>query len=264
MSLPIPADTPVPTLFSLSDRVAAITGGSRGIGLSAAYALAEAGADVAILYTTSSTAEQTATEIAHRTGRKVQAYRANVVSQQEIATAFDEILTDFGRLDVVVANAGVSGVAPVLEAGKADYEAIVKTNLDGAFWTAQAAGRIFERQERRLNDGENGASISRGFRGNLIFTASMSALIVNVPQRQAVYNASKAAVVQLAKSLAVEWVERGWRVNCISPGTVATDCGSSSSSISNRVLSVVDVFPRFFFLILSHIYPFFSSPLPNI
>lgn len=82
----------------------------------------------------------------------------------------------------------------------------MSVNLDGAFYTAQAAGRIFKSQGH----------------GNIIFTASVSAVLVNLPQKQAAYNASKAAVVHLAKSLAVEWVDF-CRVNCISPGYIATD-----------------------------------------
>ena len=82
----------------------------------------------------------------------------------------------------------------------------MKVNLDGAFYTAQAAGRIFKIQRF----------------GNIIFTASVSAVLVNLPQQQAAYNASKAAVVHLAKSLAVEWVDF-CRVNCISPGYISTE-----------------------------------------
>ncbi|TVY51076.1 putative NADP-dependent mannitol dehydrogenase, partial [Lachnellula cervina] len=91
------------------------------------------------------------------------------------------------------------------------FRAVMDVNLDGAFYTAQAAGRIFERQVR-----EGRA------KGNVVFTASVSAILVNVPQKQAAYNASKAAVVQLARCLSVEWVDFA-RVNCVSPGFIATD-----------------------------------------
>jgi len=82
----------------------------------------------------------------------------------------------------------------------------MRVNLDGAFYTAQAAGILFKKQGH----------------GNVIFTASVSAILVNVPQKQMAYNASKAAVVQMARCLAVEWVDFA-RVNCISPGFIATD-----------------------------------------
>ncbi|PVI07510.1 NAD(P)-binding protein, partial [Periconia macrospinosa] len=86
------------------------------------------------------------------------------------------------------------------------WREIMSVNLDGAFWTAQAAGNIFKKQGH----------------GNLIFTASVSAILVNVPQKQAAYNASKAGVVQLARCLSVEWVKFA-RVNCTSPVFIATD-----------------------------------------
>jgi sorbose reductase len=86
------------------------------------------------------------------------------------------------------------------------FSEIMRVNLDGAFYTAQAAGEIFKKQGH----------------GNVIFTASVSAILVNVPQKQMAYNASKAAVVQMARCLAVEWVDFA-RVNCISPGFIATD-----------------------------------------
>ncbi|KAL2109668.1 hypothetical protein VUR80DRAFT_2162 [Thermomyces stellatus] len=89
---------------------------------------------------------------------------------------------------------------------------MLDVNFHGAFWTAQAAARLFERQWKAGGDG----------RASIIFTASVSAILVNIPQRQAAYNASKAAVVHLAKSLAVEWVDFA-RVNCVSPGFIATD-----------------------------------------
>lgn len=117
-----------------------------------------------------------------------------------------QIAKDFGKLDIVVANAGIASHYAAEDYTNEQWSEIMKVNLDGAFWTAQAAARIFKPQ---------------GF-GNLIFTASVSAILVNVPQKQAAYNASKAGVVQLARCLAVEWVDF-CRVNCISPGFIATD-----------------------------------------
>jgi sorbose reductase len=90
---------------------------------------------------------------------------------------------------------------------------MMSVNLNGAMFTAQAAGNVFKKQQQQGLD---------GFAGSMIFTASVSALLVNVPQTQCAYNASKAAVVHLAKSLAVEWTEFA-RVNCISPGFIETE-----------------------------------------
>ncbi|KAG9514433.1 oxidoreductase, partial [Aureobasidium melanogenum] len=189
-------DTPVLSQFSLKEKVAAVTGGARGIGLEVVRGLAEAGASVALIYTTSSSAQETAAKVAKETGSQVFAYKADVTDKKEITDTINQIAKDFGKLDV-----------PGLEYSEDQWRDIMSVNLDGAMYTAQAAGKIFEKQ---------------GGSNSMIFTASVSAILVNIPQKQAAYNASKAALVHLAKSLAVEWTDFA-RVNCISPGFVETD-----------------------------------------
>lgn len=147
-------------------------------------------------------------------------------NQPDIERAIQQIATDFGKLDIIVANSGITAHRPAEEYTTEQWREIMQVNLDGAFYTAQAAARIFKKQ---------------GF-GNVIFTASVSASLVNLPQKQAAvsfhhqapgllramlkglyqYNASKEAVVQLARCLSVEWVDF-CRVNCISPGFIDTD-----------------------------------------
>ncbi|KAI8161179.1 hypothetical protein K4K49_002026 [Colletotrichum sp. SAR 10_70] len=202
---PNPA-APVLLQFSLKGKVAAVTGGARGIGLEIVKGLAEAGADVALIYATNKQAEETASQIAKETGVKVVAYQSDVRSRASIAATVDQIVVDFGRLDVMVANSGVCADIPSLEYTEETWKDNNSVNLDGVMWTAQAAGKIFKQQGR----------------GNLIITTSVSATLVNIPQRQAAYNSSKAAAVHLAKSLAVEWVDFA-RVNCVSPGFIETD-----------------------------------------
>jgi sorbose reductase len=192
--------------FSLGGKVAAVTGGARGIGLEVVRALAEAGASVALIYTSSKDATQTA--ISTATGQKVVAYQSDVREKATITATIEQVAKDFGKLDICVANAGIAAHHDSLSYAEEDWHEIMRVNLDGAMFTAQAAGNIFKRQGP-------GAS-------SMIFTASVSALLVNVPQKQSAYNASKAAVVHLAKCLAVEWTEFA-RVNCISPGFIATD-----------------------------------------
>ncbi|KAI9733018.1 MAG: hypothetical protein M1834_003563 [Cirrosporium novae-zelandiae] len=206
MPIPQPPNTPVLSQFSLKGKVAAVTGGARGIGLEAARGLAEAGADVALIYSTTKDAPAKAEEIAKATGQKVQAYQADVRNCDSITSTINQIHQEFGRLDIAVANAGITQHVSALECTPDDFSNMMKVNLDGAFYTAQAAGKIFHKQGS----------------GNVIFTASVSAILVNLPQRQAAYNASKAAVVQLARCLAVEWADFA-RVNCISPGFISTD-----------------------------------------
>lgn len=163
-------------------------------------------AQVAIIYSTSKNAQTTAEEIAKANNISCQAYQSEVKESATIEATLRQIAKDFGKLDIVVANAGIASHHAAEDYTNQQWREIMDVNLDGAFFTAQGAARIFKQQ---------------GF-GNLIFTASVSAMLVNVPQRQASYNASKAGVVQLARCLAVEWIDF-CRVNCISPGFIATD-----------------------------------------
>ncbi|KZF21975.1 oxidoreductase [Xylona heveae TC161] len=206
MVLAKPENKNVLSAFSLRGKVAAVTGGARGIGLEVSRGLAEAGADVALIYSSTRDAESLAAEIASANNVKCVAYRSNVTDAGTIEGTIKQIAKDFGKLDIIVANAGVTSHYPAEDYTPEQFSEIMKVNLDGAFYTAQAASRIFKEQ---------------GY-GNVIFTASVSAILVNVPQKQAAYNASKAGLVQLAKCLSVEWVDF-CRVNCISPGFISTD-----------------------------------------
>ncbi|ROT40450.1 NAD(P)-binding protein [Sodiomyces alkalinus F11] len=220
---------PVLSHFHLGGKTALVTGGCRGIGLEAARGLAEAGAKVAITYSTTDPAEAdriaaslsmsiSASASASGTGMAavVRAYQCDVTSRADVEATMEKAARELGggRLDICVANAGIAAHIPALEYDEEAWRQMLDVNFHGAFWTAQAAARIFERQER-----EDGGS---GGRASIIFTSSVSGILVNVPQKQAAYNASKAAVTHLAKSLAVEWVDFA-RVNCISPGFISTD-----------------------------------------
>jgi sorbose reductase len=216
---PTDINTPVISQFSLAGKTAAVTGGARGIGFEIVRGLAEAGADVALIYTSTPDSEalDIASAIASQTGQRVAAYQSDVTSRTHIANTLEAIATQFGngRLDIVVANAGVCAHIPSLEYDEASWHRDNAVNYDGVMWTAQQAGRIFKRQSK----------------GNLIVTASVSAILVNVPQMQAAYNASKAAAVHLAKSLAVEWVDFA-RVNCVPPGFIMTESMLSMTALA--------------------------------
>ncbi|KAJ3939120.1 uncharacterized protein N0V96_010557 [Colletotrichum fioriniae] len=208
---------PVIAHFDLTGKTAIVTGGTRGIGLEVARGLAEAGAKVAITYTSTDPveADATAAKLSESgNGVLVKAYKCNVRNRAEVESVIETATKEVGdgKLDVVVANAGIADHIPAIEYPEDKFRDMLDVNFHGAFWTAQAAAKVFERQLKGGSDG----------RGSIIFTASVSAILVNIPQKQAAYNASKAAVVHLAKSLSVEWVDFA-RVNCVSPGFIATD-----------------------------------------
>ncbi len=192
--------------FRLDGKKAFVTGGARGIGLSYAAALAQAGADVAIVDICGGAATASARQLQEETGRSVMAIEADVTKSDQVEAMMEAVLREFGRLDIAFCNAGIAIHKPAEEMSLEDWQRVIDVNLTGVFLTATAAGR------QMLKQGS----------GSIVNTASMSARIVNVPQPQCAYNASKGGVVQLTKSLAVEWAKRNVRVNSISPGYMET------------------------------------------
>ena len=215
MVLSTPSDAPTLSLFSLSNRTALITGGARGIGLAITTAFAEAGCSkIGITYSSSSKAPEIAADLSSKYNTTIKAFKMDVRDSKSVSETFTQVKKAFGRIDIVVANAGITVHEDALKMTEKDYKDVMGTNLDGAWWTAVESGKIFKEQVET----EPGKAA-----GNLIFTGSVSAELVNVPQRQAAYNASKAGMVHMAKSLSVEWAEFGARANCVSPGFIETD-----------------------------------------
>jgi len=195
-------------LFSLEERKGFITGGAQGIGKTIAHAFAELGADVAIVDLNIQKAKNTAAEISQATGRKILAYECNVTDPVSVGQMIVNYEKDFSTIDFAVNNAGIFNGDAAIDISPEDFKAVIDVNLNGVFFTAQAAARLMV----KLNTG-----------GSIISTASMSAHIVNIPQTIANYCAAKAGVVQLTKALAVEWAKYKIRVNCISPGYIQTE-----------------------------------------
>ncbi|CAK9439852.1 uncharacterized protein LODBEIA_P39520 [Lodderomyces beijingensis] len=199
-------DSPILDLFSLKGKTASITGSSGGIGWAVAEGFAQAGANVAIWYH-SHPADDKAKYLEEKYGVKARAYPCNISDADDVKRTVDEIAAEFGVIDIFVANAGVAWTDGLLidVPDLTKWKTIIDTDLNSVFYCAHAIGPIFKKQGK----------------GSLVITASMSATIVNVPQAQAAYNASKAAVKHLSKSLAVEWAPFA-RVNSVSPGYIAT------------------------------------------
>lgn len=195
------------TMFSLQGKVAVVTGGARGIGKTVAGHLAMMGAEIAVIDLLEE-AHTTAEGIAKAHGVKARAYICDVTEPAGVERTIDTIARDFRAVDILFNNAGVCLHKPALEVNREEWLGIFDVNVNGVFYVAAAFARKL-------------IALKRG--GSIINTASMSAAIVNIPQPQASYNASKAAVVHLTKSLAVEWAKYGIRVNCISPGYTFTE-----------------------------------------
>jgi len=191
----------------LDGKKAFVTGGARGIGKCIAIALAEAGADVAIVDIDIAEAEKTAKEIADANNVKVIAIKADITNPNEINDMINTILKQFGRLDVAFCNAGIGFNVPVEDDTLEDWSRVINVNLNGTFLTAQAAGKVMIKQGG----------------GSIIITASMSAHITNIPQKECSYAASKAGVIAMARNMAIEWADKNIRVNTISPGYMATE-----------------------------------------
>jgi NAD(P)-dependent dehydrogenase (short-subunit alcohol dehydrogenase family) len=193
------------SLFSLEDRVAVVTGAASGIGRRIALGLAEAGAHVGLLDLPGSDLEGTAKEV-EALGRRALALPADVTSADDLTEAVTRVETELGPLRLAVNCAGIANAAPAEDMDLAQWQRVIDINLNGVFLSCQAEARAMLPHRE----------------GSIVNIASMSGVIVNRGLLQAHYNASKAAVIHLSKSLAMEWCRRGIRVNSISPGYTAT------------------------------------------
>jgi NAD(P)-dependent dehydrogenase (short-subunit alcohol dehydrogenase family) len=192
--------------FALPGRVAVVTGGNRGLGEAFARALGEAGARVAILARDAERSAQVVAELAGK-GITAAAFQADVTDRAAVERAAAEITAAYGPVDVLVNNAGACIHRPALEVTEQEWRSVLDVNLTGVWNGCQVFGR-------RMVDSGGGVIVNVG---------SMSGQIVNRPQWQPAYNASKAGVHHLTKSLAAEWAPYGIRVNAVAPGYVATD-----------------------------------------
>jgi NAD(P)-dependent dehydrogenase (short-subunit alcohol dehydrogenase family) len=191
--------------FSLTGQVGIVTGGGQGLGKVFCGALAEAGANIVVAEINPETGLVTAEEI-RAMGRRALFVKTDVRRRDSVQAMVDQALAEFGKIDFLMNNAGITKWGEAENVTEEDWREVMDVNLNGLFFCCQAVGR---RMIERRN-------------GRIINIASMSGLIVNRPQPQASYNASKAAVIHLTKSLAAEWARYNIRVNAIAPGYMST------------------------------------------
>jgi NAD(P)-dependent dehydrogenase (short-subunit alcohol dehydrogenase family) len=215
--------------FNLKGKVALITGGNGGIGFGMAEALAQAGADIVIWGSNAEKNLQAEGKLT-RYGVRVLAQQVDVADEAKVVEAMAEAVTALGRVDTVIANAGIGGGAPSFsEMTLETWRRVMSVNLEGAFFTCREACK---HMVERAKSGDPG--------GSIVVTSSLSA--IDGAARNEAYAASKGAVIPMIKAIAVEHARYGVRANVILPGWVATDmtAGAQDSTVFNeKVISRV-------------------------
>ncbi|KAH7156089.1 hypothetical protein EDB81DRAFT_646451 [Dactylonectria macrodidyma] len=204
----IPKANSLHDLFSLKGKVVVVTGasGPRGMGIEAARGCAEMGADIAISYSSRKEgADKNVEELIRDYGVKVKAYKLNISEYKDVERFVNDVISDFGKIDGFVANAGATADSGVVDGTSEAWDHVIQVDLNGTAYCAKAVGAHFKKQGH----------------GSFVVTASMSGHVANFPQEQTSYNVAKAGCIHLAKSLANEWRDFA-RVNSISPGYIDT------------------------------------------
>lgn len=205
MSSSAPAVTPFSIeKFALSGKVAIITGASSGLGAAFAVGFARAGADIAICARRTDKLAEIKAQV-EALGRRCLAVAADVSVVEDCQHVVDQTMTTFGKVDILINNAGIGTAFPATREKPEDYRQVLEINLFGSFWMAQACGRVMEPGSSILNIGSILGSTTAGL-------------------PQAAYASSKAAIIGLTRDLAQQWAERkGIRVNALAPGFFTTD-----------------------------------------
>ncbi|MHB1171229.1 MAG: SDR family NAD(P)-dependent oxidoreductase [Lacisediminihabitans sp.] len=203
--------------FSLTGKVALVTGGSRGLGRAIAEALGDAGAAVAVSARSLASAQAAAEQLEER-GIRAYGVQLEVSDVDDVERGVEQVTAEFGEIDVLVNNAGISVGGAAFETPDTAWHEVLATNVDGVWYCSRAVGR---RMAKRVG-------------GTIVNIGSMSAEIVNQPRWQVSYLTSKAAVHQMTKALAAEWAPYGIRVNAIAPGYFLTEMSPVDQSEYQR------------------------------
>ncbi|CAN3131731.1 SDR family NAD(P)-dependent oxidoreductase [Mycobacterium sp. smrl_JER01] len=186
-------------LFSLDGKVVIVTGASSGLGVAFAQAFAEAGADVALGARRVDKLSETS-ELVSATGRRALPVCTDVSDPASCQALVDATLSEFGKVDVLINNAGVGTAVPATKESPEEFRRVIDVNLNGSYWMAQACGRVMQAGSSVIN-----------------IASVLGITTAGLPQ--AAYAASKAAVIGLTRDLAQQWgSRRGIRVNALAPG----------------------------------------------
>lgn len=206
--------------FRLDGKVAVVTGAARGLGFSMAEGLCSAGLKgVAILDVQTDLGLDAIEKLHTAYGVQAQFYKVDIRDEKAVAEIMESIVHDLGHIDILVNSAGVADLVHAEDYPAEKFRRVIDINLNGSFVVAQAVAKHM---------------ITQGTGGTMVFIASMSGSIVNWPQPQSAYNASKAGVKHLMKSLSAEWAVHGIRCNAISPGYMDTALNRSYTTLFNE------------------------------
>lgn len=189
----------------MSEKLALVTGASRGIGKACALELAKAGYDIVINYAGNAEAANTTVEEIKALGVNAEAYQFDVSNKEDVAKNIDEIVKKFGRIDVLVNNAGITRDGLFIRMSDENWDAVINTNLSSAFYVSNPVVKVMMKQRS----------------GSIVNMSSVVGLYGNAGQAN--YSAAKAGMIGLTKTLAKELGSRGIRVNAIAPGFINTD-----------------------------------------